>query len=638
MTTLQLLDADDATAFDFLDSAGTTNPYGLKSALTASGFDLGSPVANRVLFEGEDAGGLLTRQRYGLVETTFTISIGAQATADEAMAGVGELGRLLAKGGTIKWVPETGQDTRYIDFISGDLPTMFRGQDVGLLRVLTMKRDVSLPIRVIRQPYLRGDENPLRNTLQNPLLVLDSALDGRPDGWAWDNAGGVGTESWEEATYAYKFDLTGAVTRYFRQTVMAAVSGEVWTMSVDAKVASPGQVGIRVEFLDSADVVLATDDLAASSLATFTRRTKTTAAAPANTAKVRASLVASNSAVGPATYRLRLPQLEKASSTSDFAVGGQFVTNDPAVLGGCVLPLFAVSEMPTGGLLILEGETGASVVEILGARRSGRRSLYDYVNETKAAQLDISGNGWTRTLGTDSTATADASASGGNMVRSTHTTTPATAARRARVTRTTRLDSLRGEFDVWVRVKAAAARDYRLQLRWGLGTPDPVPFTEDEITWNLAGSSSWDWVMQKLGKIKVPEEPAILGGLTLELWTRMAATPAATLDADYFFLVPSDERVGTLKVPTGLTAVAATEQVRSDASGQPPRPEKTNQPGQHLFLLDAEGPPPVELPGMEPVILALKVGDTITAGNVRPKDVLGRAPTVTVRYAPRFVA
>jgi hypothetical protein len=302
-----------------------------------------------------------------------------------------------------------------------------------------------------------------------------------------------------------------------------------------------------------------------------------------------------------------------------------------------VLPVYIDSEAPVQAELVVEGDAGAAIVEVITGLRSAEGKpnggmLADYLNETKLAQLNASLNGWTVTLGTDTSDVAGGAAeSGGRAIQITHATTPMTGLRRVRLTRTTKLDSLRGKWDVWVRLAGDSLQYWYPQLRWGLGTPDPAPFVEDEVgPLAIVGG----YLLKKLGRIRVPERPANIGGLTLELWTRKINAGGANLYGDYLFLVPADEGEGILKVPTGLTAVAVGEQMHSspDLLGVT---EKTDPNENHQFLLDVEGTTPLELPpGLS--VVALKFGTTIAANTTRPVDTLARTPIVSVRYAPRF--
>src|SRR5207247_6185565 len=93
-----------------------------------------------------------------------------------------------------------------------------------------------------------------------------------------------------------------------------------------------------------------------------------------------------------------------------------------------------------------------------------RNRLSDFLNGPNYAQAESTGNGWTVTLATGTSSTADGNASGGNMARTTHTTDPNTLAKRITWTRSTTLDCLRGRYTVYARLLAAAAKVYDLQL------------------------------------------------------------------------------------------------------------------------------------------------------------------------------
>jgi hypothetical protein len=260
------------------------------------------------------------------------------------------------------------------------------------------------------------------------------------------------------------------------------------------------------------------------------------------------------SSLGPIPLRLlRQPWMRGPEET----VTGVTVPNDPAT-GTKVrtYPLTVKGDLPTQGKVKVTMDTGSAVERILIASRARgtRPSSYfaDYLSDTGFLQAESTNRGWTIALGTNTSSVADANASGGNVARVTHATNPTVYARRITATRTTKLDSLRGSWDVWVRVKAAGAKDYRLQLRWGPSTADPPALVLDEVQHDTSVNGTpgtFGYVELNLGRIYIPETVA-LGGLRLELWTRHTSAVSANLDADLFWLSPVSSQ-GTVVVPGG---------------------------------------------------------------------------------------
>jgi hypothetical protein len=159
------------------------------------------------------------------------------------------------------------------------------------------------------------------------------------------------------------------------------------------------------------------------------------------------------------------------------------------------------------------------------------------------------------TLGTNVTATAvgaDASGTGNDVARINHATNPTVYSKKVTWTRTTDLDSLRGEHDVWVRVKAVAAEVFTMQLRWGPGDSTPVAYTLPEVTHDASAASSFGFVMVKLGRIRLPREAGVtFGTLKLELWTH-TGTADQDLDIDYLDFMPCEAQV-RIASPAGST-------------------------------------------------------------------------------------
>jgi hypothetical protein len=361
----------------------------------------------------------------------------------------------------------------------------------------------------------------------------------------------VSSETIHAPTESYSFVVATSDAWNLQQTTGAASAapGEIWTLAFDAASPSAGaQAQAVIEFLSSASAVLATHTGTLTTLTSgFQRLSKVTTAAPASTDRVRANLRVDNNDATARTIRFRNAQLEKSASASPFRVKAETVVMDPALTGFAkVLPVYNPGSAPSPCVMEFTPlESGSGVSHILCGLRSngsitGRRSLTDFLNGPFYAQAEATGNNWTVTLGTNTTAVnigATASGSGSDVARIAHTSSPTVYAKRITWTRTADLDSLRGDTDVWARVKAGAARDFRLQLRWGPGgtAVNALP----EAVHNVSAFAAFDWVLLKLGTIRLPLETAVtFGTLTLELWSRQDSGTAQNLDVDYLQFVP----------------------------------------------------------------------------------------------------
>lgn len=122
----------------------------------------------------------------------------------------------------------------------------------------------------------------------------------------------------------------------------------------------------------------------------------------------------------------------------------------------------------------------------------------------------------------------------------------ATRQRRFRQEVSTKLDSLRGSFDVFLRLRPLWTESWTFQLLWtpSLGT-ETTALPAVSRDWLLVGSSPVAWVEIPLGIITVPEGGS-LAGTTLEVWAERTAS-ANTTQRDFrgvrfgsLFLVPHD--------------------------------------------------------------------------------------------------
>lgn len=238
-------------------------------------------------------------------------------------------------------------------------------------------------------------------------------------------------------------------------------------------------------------------------------------------------------------------------------LGPTNVPNDPASTNGRALSWTILGDLPTPVSLKAQMDAGSAVERVTFAAHTTKgyrdaTALSDYQGGTKYMQCEATGNGWTITLGTNTTGATVGTASPGSGVsvaRCTHATNPATWRRAVRGTRTANMDSLIGSWDVWVRVDCTISAIHELQLRHGPSTADPVAFSNPIVTFdNLSKGTppANGFVEKHLGSIHLTGD-ASLGGLALEVWTRRLSG-TGNLDLDFLWLVSKDTQA-TVVVP-----------------------------------------------------------------------------------------
>jgi hypothetical protein len=505
------------------------------------------------------------RKRQGLVRIGQQVRPVVAQPGDGALLPGERLGRehLLRIGGVIKWQPDGATEARYIDFEPSPAPALLNGREVELLQVVRQfDTPKGVDLTIWRQPYLRSAAiDSLLNFLDNADLLTDHNLDGRPSAWAWASATNITNEAIDSAEAAYRFDIATAAQRTLQQTtaVGTAVQNDVWTLSFYAKqagVATTCKAQVILEYLDAASVVQTTHTGTAISLGqTWQRITVTATATDADTSRMRVNLVMDNDDANSYTVYWRFAQLEEASAVTRFRQADQTVNNDPAIINGRTLSVYGHGDAETIMPLRIKGEAAGTKLQsiIVGALSDdgvdGRRRLTDYLNGTKFAQCEATGTGWTVTLAGDTAQTADADASGGSMARCSYTTNPTVMARRVRISRTTKLDSLRGTWDVYARAKATAASKHTIQLRWVPSLADPAAHTEPEVPVDKTGFTAFQYEDIPVARIHIPEStPIPLGGLALELWARRDSG-TGNMDWDFIFFMPVNDRLTQIYVP-----------------------------------------------------------------------------------------
>lgn len=223
------------------------------------------------------------------------------------------------------------------------------------------------------------------------------------------------------------------------------------------------------------------------------------------------------------------------------------VSNNPAIGTGVEFDITGVLGDEETPLLLLATSTGASGAPSglvnkwshFATRRRGTPS--NYANEVQAEAMTM--------VSADTTATVDATMSGGNKARCTFATTAAMA---LRVTDTfpangTPTVEARGEYLVYARVaKSTAADVIDLQLKYGTGSTANIANDVQRLPAGLAGP-----YYVNLGKVPVPAfaDPytsGLSGVLTKALmsWVGLYAqrvSGSGSLDIDFLYFMPCDE-------------------------------------------------------------------------------------------------
>ncbi len=494
------------------------------------------------------------RTRAGLVVSSWRQAVGFD-DYDDGLNGVGEIGRLLRAGGVIRFQGDTG--IRYIDFEPSTALTLWdRPED--MVRALTQGvYPEGIPLEIVRQPFLRGAElDSAVNILDNPSLYREDATNaGRPADFDWDVTTGITNESIDSATEAYKFDIATSAVRDLEQTTPAgtAASGEVWTLSffAYASAGTTGRAQAVIRFLDSGGSPLGTEQVGTLTALPTSQPNRsdptatisvTTAAAPASTSRILATIRFDNSDAASNTVHLQLAQLEKASAPSLWVAGEEFMDHQPGNDSGPLMPVFIHGEGTTPLRLEYELDpAGSSVTKMVNAigwsgGNRGGRSLLGWLNRIIEVEDYTNRNGATDVV--------DANASGGNAIETDRATTTAHVVV-SEIVLTSNLDELRGTWTVWVRLRSNVGT-HGVQLKWLLddqGTTGGGAIAYENKKHEAYSSSTYGWL--NLGLIDVPRD-APLAGLTLELWADLSES-SGEMRFDAVRLVPAELEMGMVQ-------------------------------------------------------------------------------------------
>jgi len=546
--TMRVVDPDSLSSvlMDLDDELGTTGIFGGVKTQVRD-LRVNAPELEVTRFGPISAPGASTlRSIDRLASMSWRQRIFGRGVDDLAQA-LGRLSQLLRDGGVIELLLTNGTITKYVDFEPSSAAALLADERDVFHATMLNDFPEGIPIVIERQPGLRSAElDPAVNLALNPLLLWDTqAPTGTPDDWAWSSTSNITNQTIDAARNGFRFDIATTATRNLQQqTGTGTVApGEVIPLAWDASVISGSSARARavIEYLDAAGGGLATHTGSFVTLTSVPQRVSIVPpAAPASTSKVRVSLQMANLDANTNQVLFQKVQFEKGSANTLFRVPSQTVQSDPAGATGRVYPVWTHGDMPCPGILTLKAPDASSKVsQILAAMRAdgaitGAKRLPDYLNTRKFFQCESG------TLSNDTSSAADAAASGGNVAQTTYATNPTVMAKRVRINLTTLLDSLRGYWDVYVRVKATAAGKHVMKLGAAPSSVDPVPYFGSEVIHDTTNASSFGYVMKRLGAIYVPLETSVsLAGLAYELHSRRESG-TGSLNWDYIAFVSTD--------------------------------------------------------------------------------------------------
>lgn len=313
------------------------------------------------------------------------------------------------------------------------------------------------------------------------------------------------------------------------------------------------------------------------------------------------------------------PYFEGAEVVSPAAT----VPNDPATLSKVrVYPVTISGDLPTPAKVQVKMDSGATVTRILMAHRAqgSKASSYfaDYLSDTGFTQCEApSGRGWTITFGTDTSAALESTASpgSGNTIAQCSYSSTTSMARRVRATRTTKVASLVGEWDVWLRCRIGLlAAKHVLELHWDTSTADPAVITEPAVELESQGSGANPFVELKLGTISIPDGLP-LGGFVMEVWASRSGA-ASNLDMDLLWLTPAEKHTTVTLASGSTTTWRFTDFVTpSGITGDPQWSAGSDSSSSKVLNAtnEATGTPPAS--GLDPVDGRHEVTFTVSGSN-----------------------
>lgn len=424
-STLQLVNDSGTVLFDFNTSSTTTNPFSITTQFgVGGGMNLVTGEPELSIVSGASApGGYVVRRRDPLSMTMWRQRFSA-TTYDNLAAGIGALANLLAQGGILKWIPHGSSQTRYIRFEPASTPVLLDGRELGLWQAAQLfDTPEGVQIALLCYPYLLGSElTPSLNLTSNPTLLHDfGGTANRPDGWVWDVTTGLSAETISSTDEAYQFTKADGAAANLQQTTAVAsfASGNVATFSFYARVtavAGTPQMRATVQFKQS-DGTTNVGSLNSGTLTTLTtawqRLTVTTSAAGALTSRAQLSIQVDNVDATSVVMEIRNAQAEVASAATSFRAAPEAIAADPAS-----------TSIPRRMMVWNDGDAPAKAEVRITADAQGLMLTHAYrealtpVSYLKATLHKQAESG---TLGSGTSSTADANASGGNTAQTVFT-------------------------------------------------------------------------------------------------------------------------------------------------------------------------------------------------------------------------
>lgn len=295
------------------------------------------------------------------------------------------------------------------------------------------------------------------------------------------------------------------------------------------------------------------------------------------------------------------------------------IYGDPASTSGYGYwqPVYIQGDAPVPVELEVAVNTSSTVTQYLTvAVAHDQNDLSAFLNGAKILQCE-SGT----MVSADTTSTAVAAASGGNVARTTFATTTSNVERFRCVANST----LRGTYDVylWHKPTATTSRDFYAQLRWGLGASDLAANVGEQV--NLLISSADSFTRAKLGKVHVPDEGA--SALTLGVWLEKRGG-SGSVDSDFLALVPSNAG-DSISIVSDFNAGLDGQTFLLTEKGEAHR-LTGGLPGRRL---EVAGPATVQMnPGLNLLMLGLATSSTGTGATAFLTDTF----TVSFAYSPRY--
>lgn len=562
--------ADDLTTvlWDYADSSGVNNPGNVKTWFGLGGaFNLSAPAATLDVSDRQGDGAQSAAFSYDeIVQSSFRMRAQA-ASLDDLRAGIGQLQRLLAADGVVKWVPTGSSTTLYIQRKPSSIPSLFRGDAAELYeRLALFDSPKGVEVVMNRERLLRGDVLLASvNQALNPTLILaDPAASPGMLNWAWDSTTNITTSGYGANVYwpnqSYRFVIATTATRNLQQTTGtgSAAPGDVWTLSFYARATGGALAKAQavIEYLSSGGGVLATSGGTMTTLTSTEKRlTVTTPAAPASTSKIRMSLRMANGDGASYTVDFRRVQLEEASSASQFRCGSIVVGNKVNYGPGKAMLVYNPGDANALARLSLAPSAGAlTLAYLLGRRSEGLdTNLAEAINpmtsstssyRTKAIVVDKTM--YSGTSG-DTSSVADSGTTTGNAAKTTFTNIAPMVRRWRWVSTPTDPESLHGLWDVYVVVKGETASLYRLRMHWQAANRDPVTEVEPEVQYDCTDTTTAIYTPLFLGRVAFNAQAGDTA-LTIEGWAARDSGSGA-LWWDSVLLVPADEQQCVLQVP-----------------------------------------------------------------------------------------